>query len=65
MKLQKIITMASSAVEIPFLAMERSLRASGCQLPIWVIPYNEKIFDLPKRFKMVESSRNYRFSRFK
>lgn len=48
MKLEKIITLANQATRIPFLAMERSLRAVGCQLPLYVIPYNKDIFDLPK-----------------
>lgn len=30
-----------------FLAMVRSLRATGCNLPVWVIPYDEKKFALP------------------
>src|SRR5690606_27482051 len=30
-----------------FLAMERSLRATGCRLPLRVIPYNDGRFDLP------------------
>jgi len=47
MKLEKIITLANRDVEIPFLAMERSLRATGCVLPIRVIPYNDDLFDLP------------------
>jgi len=47
MKLEKIITLASSGVKLRFLAMERSLRATGCNLPLWVIPYNNQKFDLP------------------
>jgi len=47
MILEKIITLANSKVRLQFLAMERSLRATGCNLPIWVIPYDDDLFDLP------------------
>ena len=47
MVLEKIITQASPPVKLPFLAMVRSLRASGCNLPVWVIPYDDSRFDLP------------------
>jgi hypothetical protein len=47
MQLEKIITLANKQVEIPFLAMERSLRKTGCQLPLWVIPYSDDTFELP------------------
>ena len=40
--------MANVRTRLPFLAMERSLRATGCTLPLWVIPYNEDLFDLPR-----------------
>ena len=50
MKLEKIITMASAPVRLRLLAMVRSLRAVGCQLPVWVIPYcgGEGDFTLPE-----------------
>ena len=51
MKLEKIITMASAPVRLRLLAMVRSLRATGCQLPVWVIPYSddaESEFQLPE-----------------
>ena len=48
MKLEKIITLANRHVKIQFLAMERSLRATGCDLPIWVIPFNDDKFELPE-----------------
>lgn len=49
MKLDKIITLANKAVELRFLAMIRSLRAVGCQLPVIIIPYDDQpIFDLPE-----------------
>jgi hypothetical protein len=47
MKLEKIITLANEPVRLRFLAMERSLRATGCDLPLWVIPYDDRKFDLP------------------
>jgi hypothetical protein len=47
MKLEKIITLANHNVRLRFLAMERSLRATGCDLPLWVIPYDQTRFDLP------------------
>jgi len=39
--------MASPEVRLRFVAMERSLRATGCDLPLRVIPYNDGRFDLP------------------
>jgi hypothetical protein len=48
MQLEKIVTFANRRTKIQFLAMERSLRAVGCQLPIWVIPYDSNKFELPK-----------------
>lgn len=48
MKLDKIISMANATTRLRFLAMERSLRATGCRLPLWVIPYNDQRFDLPE-----------------
>ncbi len=47
MKLERIITLANEPVRLRFLAMERSLRATGCDLPLWVIPYDERRFELP------------------
>jgi hypothetical protein len=47
MKLEKIITLANKPVRLRLLGMERSLRATGCDLPLLVIPYDEKQFDLP------------------
>lgn len=48
MKLDFIATLASPEVRPRFLAMERSLRAVGCNLPLRVIPYNDGRFDLPQ-----------------
>jgi hypothetical protein len=47
MKLECIVTLASPPVRHLFLAMERSLRATGCKLPLWVIPFGDERFDLP------------------
>lgn len=47
MKLEQIITLASAGVRLPFNVMERSLRATGCDLPLRVIPFNEDRFELP------------------
>ncbi len=47
MQLEKIITLANARTRLIFSAMERSLRATGCKLPLWVIPYDENRFDLP------------------
>jgi hypothetical protein len=47
MKLERIITLANRNVRLQFVAMERSLRAVGCALPLAVIPYDEQRFELP------------------
>ena len=50
MKLEKIITLASAPVRLRLLAMVRSLRAVGCELPVWVVPYSDRRedrFELP------------------
>lgn len=47
MKLESIITLASTEVRLRFIAMERSLRATGCDLPLRVIPYNANASKLP------------------
>lgn len=49
MKLECIVTLANRPVRLRFLAMERSLRATGCDLPLKVIPYDDARFDLPAR----------------
>lgn len=49
MKLDCIVTLANRTVRLRFLAMERSLRAVGCDLPLKVIPYDDARFDLPAR----------------
>lgn len=47
MELQKIITLANAQHRLRFVLMERSLRAVGCDVPIWVIPFDDDLFDLP------------------
>lgn len=47
MKLDRLITLASRRTRLAFLAMERSLRATGCDLPLAVIPYGDDRFELP------------------
>jgi hypothetical protein len=42
MKLEKIISLASRPVRLRLLAMIRSLRQTGCDLPVLVIPYDDK-----------------------
>lgn len=48
MQLEKIITIANRYSQLRFTAMERSLRSTGCKLPLWVIPYNDDLFALPE-----------------
>jgi len=56
MLLEKIITLANKRVKLQFYAMERSLRATGCNLPILVIPYDDDLFDLPDGCEWWENS---------
>lgn len=48
MRLENIVTLSNIKFRLRFLAMERSLRAVGCDLPLLVIPYDGTRFDLPK-----------------
>lgn len=47
MRLECIYTMANAGARLQFTAMERSLRATGCDLPLRVFPYADGTFDLP------------------
>ncbi len=47
MEVTAIATLANAATRLRFLAMERSLRAVGCDLPLLAIPYDDRLFDLP------------------
>lgn len=55
MTLEKIVTFANAKVRLRFLAMERSLRAAGCKLPLLVIPYDDARFDLPAGAQWLEN----------
>jgi hypothetical protein len=55
MQLEHLITLANRKTCLFFYAMERSLRATGCSLPIRVIPYDDERFDLPKGSSWLES----------
>lgn len=48
MELNYIYTLANEKVRLQFSAMERSLRATGCQLPLRVMPYGGERFELPR-----------------
>jgi hypothetical protein len=48
MILKKIISLANKKSELAFCAMVRSLRATGCNLPVWVIPFDNNTFELPE-----------------
>jgi hypothetical protein len=48
MKLERIVTMTDSFYRCLLFPMVRSLRAVGCNLPVYVIPLNDERFDLPE-----------------
>ena len=48
MNIEFAYTLANKKVRLQFLAMERSLRATGFDLPLRVFPYDQNTFDLPK-----------------
>ena len=48
MEIECLYTLANEAVRLQFVAMERSLRATGCDLPLRVLPFDERTFPLPK-----------------
>jgi hypothetical protein len=54
MKLEQIISLANVKVRLQFLAMERSLRSTGCDLPLLVIPFDETRFPLPGNAQWIE-----------
>jgi hypothetical protein len=57
MQVEQIVTLANKSTELEFRAMERSLRATGCTLPLQVIPYDESRFDLPTNANWLEDDR--------
>jgi hypothetical protein len=59
MELKKIFTMANKAVYYRFIAMERSLRLTGCTLPLYVLPYDNDRFNLPDNAFWVEEPNLY------
>ena len=61
MNLSSIITLANKRVELRFLAMVRSLRAVGCQLPVKVIPYDDSRFELPEGCSWLENGELFTF----
>lgn len=54
MKIERIVSLANVKVRLQFLAMERSLRATGCDLPLSVIPFDETRFPLPESARWLE-----------
>ena len=54
MGIDYVISFANLKVRLEFLAMERSLRATGCDLPLQVIPYDESRFPLPENARWLE-----------
>lgn len=48
MKIERIVTLANARDRLSLLAMERSLRSTGCGLPLLVIPFDEDRFELPE-----------------
>ena len=56
MKLEKIVSLGNLKTRIPLLAMIRSLRATGCHLPVLVIPYDNDRFELPENCLWWENS---------
>jgi len=56
MELECVYTLANEVVRLQFVAMERSLRAVGCDLPLRVIPFDEQKFALPANAEWFHSS---------
>lgn len=54
MIIEQIITMANKGVRLDFIAMERSLRATGCDVPIKIIPFDNSRFELPANSTWIE-----------
>jgi hypothetical protein len=60
-RVDRIITLANKSVELQISVFLRSLRKVGCELPVWVIPFREKDFDLPPGCYWIEDSKLLRF----
>ena len=54
--MDKIVTLANRAVELQLRVFIRSLRSTGCDLPVHVIPYGVKDFDLPGGCQWLEET---------
>jgi hypothetical protein len=59
MIINKIVTLANASSQLMFVAMERSLRATGCDIPLYVIPYDDNKFDLPPNSFWLEEPEFY------
>ena len=62
-RVDKIITLADKSAELQIRVFVRSLRNVGCELPVWVIPFWERDFELPSTCRWIEDSKVLRFLR--
>jgi hypothetical protein len=63
-RVDKIITLANKSAELQVQVFMRSLRKVGCELPVWVIPYGKRDFELPSECHWIEeNSKLLRFLR--
>ena len=62
-RVDKIITLADKSAELQIRVFVRSLRKVGCDLPVWVIPFWERDFELPSTCRWIEDSKVLRFLR--
>jgi hypothetical protein len=62
-RVDKIITLADKSAELQIRVFVRSLRNVGCELPVWVIPFLERDFELPSTCRWIEDSKVLRFLR--
>jgi hypothetical protein len=62
-RVDKIITLANKSAELQVRVFVRSLRKVGCELPVWVIPFGERDFELPSGCRWIEDSKLLRFLR--
>lgn len=63
MRVDKIITIADRGAELQIRVFVRSLRKVGCALPVLVIPFGERNFELPPTCRWIEDSQLLRFLR--
>ena len=63
MRVDKIIALADKSAELQIRVLVRSLRNVGCELPVWVIPFRERDFELPSTCCWIEDSKILRFLR--